>query len=106
MIYELRVYHIAGGKEEDLLERFQNVTFPLFEKHGIKICDYWVDEEGKTLCYVCQFDDATVRQERWESFKTDKEWVAAKAKSEENGPLVDRQESYLLKRPDYIQPCW
>ncbi len=106
MVYEVRIYHIALGKRKELEDRFQQVTFPLFEKHGIDVCDYWLDETGKTLCYVCRFSDAKERDERWEQFKTDPKWVEAKAKSEEKGPLVDKLESHVLMRPDYVKPCW
>lgn len=106
MVYEMRIYHIAAGKRKELENRFQNVTFSLLEKHGIEVCDYWLGEEGKTLCYICRFSDSAMRNGQWEAFKTDPEWIAAKAKSEEKGALVDKIESYLVVRPDYIRPLW
>ena len=36
MIVELRVYHCLPGRLPALHERFQNVTLPLWEKHGIE----------------------------------------------------------------------
>ena len=40
MIVELRVYHCLPGRLPALHERFQNVTLPLWEKHGIEPVSY------------------------------------------------------------------
>ena len=36
MIYEMRVYRCVPGRLPALLQRFQNVTLKIWEKHGIK----------------------------------------------------------------------
>ena len=38
-IYELRTYTSHEGKLESVLNRFENHTMSLFEKHGIKLAD-------------------------------------------------------------------
>ena len=36
MLYELRVYDCVPGRLPDLLNRFENITLDLWQKHGIK----------------------------------------------------------------------
>jgi hypothetical protein len=40
-IYELRVYTTLPGRMPKLLERFQNHTLKIWEKHGIKQVGFW-----------------------------------------------------------------
>ena len=35
-VYELRIYHAAPGKLDDLNKRFRDHTVKLFEKHGME----------------------------------------------------------------------
>ena len=44
-IYELRTYTSHEGKLESVLNRFENHTMSLFEKHGIRNVGYWVSED-------------------------------------------------------------
>jgi len=41
MIYELRTYRIPDGKMPKILSRFENITFGLFERHGIEVTGFW-----------------------------------------------------------------
>ena len=41
MIYEMRVYRCVPGRLPALLQRFQNVTLKLWDKHGIKQAGFW-----------------------------------------------------------------
>ncbi len=106
MIFELRIYHIAKGKAEQLHKRFKDDTFELFEKHQIQVCDFWQDVTGKSIYYICVFDNEKQRQELWGNFKNDEKWIEVKSKSEKDGPLVDSIESIILNRADYIKPNW
>ena len=40
-IYELRVYTTLPGRMPKLLERFQNHTLKIWEKHGIRQVGFW-----------------------------------------------------------------
>lgn len=106
MIYELRIYTIAQGKEKALNDRFKNVTLDLFKKYGVNVCDFWTDLKGEKLYYICSFENEQKREEIWNSFKADKDWIKAKSDSEVNGSLTEKVESILLKRVDYIKPEW
>jgi NIPSNAP len=49
-VYELRIYHAAAGKMDNLVARFRDHTMKLFANHGIKSVAYWtaLDEPVKS----------------------------------------------------------
>jgi NIPSNAP protein len=47
VVYELRIYHVAPGKIENLVARFRNHTMKLFADHGIKSVAYWTALEER-----------------------------------------------------------
>jgi hypothetical protein len=91
MIYELRVYHCLPGRLPALLKRFETVTIRLFERHGIKQLGFWtvaVGESNQDLVYILQWESLADREERFAAFQSDREWIEARRKSEEDGPLL------------------
>jgi L-rhamnose mutarotase len=104
MIYELRIYKIAAGKAKELHDRFINSTFDLFKRHGIKVCDFWVNLEGDKIYYICEFENTQKKDESWGKFRNDKDWIDVKSESEINGPLTENIQSITLKRADYFKP--
>jgi hypothetical protein len=65
MLYELRVYYMHPGP---LKNRFRDVTLTMFEKHGIKVCDFFKDVEGKEVIhYVRVFNDPKERDKAFAS---------------------------------------
>ena len=103
MIYEYRVYQIVPGKMPDINARFANHTMKLFEKHGIRVVGFWQTAIGNNdeLTYMCEFDDLSHRTKAWAAFQADPEWIEARAKSEENGPLVARVINTILTPTPY-----
>jgi hypothetical protein len=108
MVYELRIYHVAEGKLDELLRRFRDHTTKLFEKHGIKNVAYWTptDEplKGKTLVYMLAHPSHDAATANWKAFREDPEWVSVKEKSEANGKLVDKIDSTYLEMTDFSPP--
>ncbi len=54
MLYELRIYECVPGRLPDLMKRFDTITLPLWEKHGIKQAGFWttvIGELNQTLYY-------------------------------------------------------
>src|SRR5215471_14027889 len=91
MIYELRVYHCLPGRLPALLKRFETVTVRLFERHGIRQLGFWtvaVGESNQDLVYILRWDSLDEREKRLAAFQSDPEWIEARRKSEEDGPLV------------------
>ena len=104
-MYELRVYHAVPGKLDALLARFRDHTMKLFERHGMKSVAYWtpVDEPQKSnmLIYILQHPSRAAAEANWKSFQDDPEWKSVKAKSEENGKLVEKVDSTFMSLTDF-----
>ena len=102
--YELRIYHTAPGKLDDLHQRFRNHTLRLFEKHGVKSVGYWVplqNSEDTRLFFLLSYPSREAREASWKSFMADPDWQSAYKASEANGPLVVKVENYFLGTTDY-----
>jgi NIPSNAP len=104
-VYELRVYRAAAGKLDSLVARFRDDTDQLFAKHGMKSLAYWtaVDEPAKssTFVYILEHPSREAATANWKAFQEDPEWKAVKAKSEENGRLVEKIDSTFLTLTDF-----
>ncbi|MBN8249376.1 MAG: NIPSNAP family protein [Verrucomicrobia bacterium] len=101
--YELRVYSIAPGKQEALLNRFRDHTLALFAKHGIESVGYWlpVNAEDQRLFFLLRYPNRAAREASWKAFSADPDWQAAHKASEANGPLVTQVENPFLVVTDY-----
>lgn len=104
-VYELRIYHAAPGKLQDLVARFRDHTMNLFANHGMKSVAYWtaLDEPTKssTFFYILEHPSREAAAANWKAFQDDPEWKQVKAKSEENGKLVDSIDSTFLTLTDF-----
>ena len=103
-VYELRIYHANEGKLDALLARFRDHTIKLFTKHHMKSIAYWTptDDPAKanTLIYILEHPSREAAKTNWKAFEDDEDWKAVKAKSEENGKLVDHVDStYMALTP-------
>ncbi len=79
------------GKLPALLTRFETATVALFEKHGIQQVGFWtvaIGESNADLYYILKWDSLDEREKKFAAFQADPAWVAARAKSEEGGPLI------------------
>jgi NIPSNAP protein len=105
VVYELRIYQAVPGKIEDLVARFRNHTMKLFADHGMKSVAYWtaLDEPVKssTLFYILEHPSREAAAANWKAFQDDPEWKRVKAKSEENGKLVEKIDSTFLTLTDF-----
>ena len=105
-VFELRTYHAAPGKLEDLHARFREHTNRIFARHGMTVVAFWVpmDKDGyyeNKLIYILAFPSREARAKAWREFGADPEWKAAQKESEKNGKLVERVESVLMTATDY-----
>jgi hypothetical protein len=104
MIYELRIYEAMPGKLPALHARFANHTLRLFERHGISPVGFWTTYIGPsttTLTYILAWSDLAERERRWDAFMADPEWIAARADSEREGPLLQRIQNQILTPTPY-----
>ena len=104
-VYELRIYHAAPGKLDDLNKRFRDHTVRLFEKHGIENIGYWtpINNTNNLLIYVLRHASRDAARKSFAAFGQDPEWKAASKASEANGPLLVKNgiESYFMEPTDY-----
>lgn len=128
MIYEFRVYTVAPGKMEALKKRFETMSIPLFEKHGIKVIGFWeggsipsdaeriqtedgivvitkdTEFDGSELVYMVAFDNIEERDKAWKDFLIDPEWHRLRSESEATeGKMVLGEQTKML-RPTGFSP--
>jgi hypothetical protein len=107
-VYELRIYHVAPGKLDNLVARFRDHTDKLFAKHGMKSVAYWtaLDEPVKssTFFYILEHPSREAAATNWKAFQDDEEWKTVRAKSEENGKLLEKIDSTFLTLTDFSPP--
>jgi hypothetical protein len=99
MIYEIRVYRCVPGRLPALLKRFENTTLKLWEKHGIRQVGFFttlVGESNQELTYLLAWESLGEREKKWNAFAVDPEWLAARAKSEEDGQIVGNIVNQIL----------
>lgn len=103
MLYELRIYTMHEGRMDAINARFGNHTLGIFNRLGMKVVDFWQDASGQPkLYYVMEYADAAERERQWDRFRQDPEWIEAKSKSEEDGPIVAGVEVIYMNRADYF----
>ncbi|MGJ5042541.1 MULTISPECIES: NIPSNAP family protein [unclassified Bradyrhizobium] len=99
MIYESRIYRCIPGRLPALLKRFENTTLKLWEKHGIRPVGFFttlIGESNQDLTYFLAWESLAERETKWTKFMTDPDWIAARAKSEEDGQIVANITSQFL----------
>jgi len=99
MILEMRVYRCLPGRLPALQNRFANTTLKLWEKHGIKQAGFFttlVGTSNQELTYFLAWDSLADRDKKWNTFQADPEWIAKRAESEKDGPIVDNIVNQLL----------
>jgi hypothetical protein len=90
-VYEIRVYRCLPGRLPHLLKRFTDVTLSLFDKHGIRQAGFFttlVGESNQELTYLLEWESMAERDAKWTAFSIDPAWLAARAESEKDGPIV------------------
>ena len=91
MIYEMRVYRCLPGRLPALMNRFATITLKLWDKHGIKQAGFFttvVGESNQDLTYFVAWESLADRDKKWAAFQADPEWIAKRAETEKDGPIV------------------
>src|SRR4026207_162016 len=99
MILGMRGYRCLPGRLPALLERFENTTLKLGDKHGIKQAGFFttlIGTSNQELTYFVAWDSLADREKKWSAFQSDPDWIAGRAKSEEDGQIIDNIVSQLL----------
>ncbi|MSP00405.1 MAG: NIPSNAP family protein [Acetobacteraceae bacterium] len=104
MLYELRMYECVPGRLPDLNKRFDTITLKLWARHGIRQAGFWttvIGESNQTLYYMLAWESLAEREQKFAAFGADPEWLTARAKTEENGPLVANIKNFMLAPTPY-----
>lgn len=104
MIYELRTYHCAPGRLPALNARFENITLKFWEKYGIRQVGFWttlVGPSNHALTYMLQWESLAEREEKWNAFASDPEWIAKRNETEAKATIVERIENQILTPTAY-----
>ena len=91
MIYEMRVYRAVPNRMPALLKRFESVTLALWQRHGIRQAGFWttaVGESNQELTYMLAWESMGEREQKWNAFQSDPEWIAKRAETEKDGAIV------------------
>lgn len=104
MLHEMRIYHCMPGRLPDLNRRFETITLNIWKKHGIVPVAFWttvIGESNSTLTYLLAWESLADREKKWGAFAADPEWLAARAETERNGPLISHFSNSILAPTGY-----
>jgi hypothetical protein len=100
MIHELRIYHCISGRLPALLKRFETVTLPIWQRHGIVQAGFWtvtIGDSNQDLYYLLQWDSLAEREKKWTAFQSDPEWLTKRAETERDGAIVASVANLILQ---------
>ena len=100
MIYELRVYQPVPGQMPKLLARFRDKLLPIWERHGIRQAGFWtvaVGDSNNDLYYLLEWESLAEREKKWTAFQNDPEWIAKRAETEKDGPILNSLGNLILQ---------
>ena len=100
MIYELRIYRALPGRMPALLKRFETHTLKIWERMDINHVGFLTTIIGPShleLVYMLAWASMAERQEKWDKFQIDPEWLQVWADSEKDGIIVGNGASSFLK---------
>jgi hypothetical protein len=97
VIYEIRSYEAADGKAEAMKARFKGEVVKRFARYGIELLGVFESEaDASRLTYLTRFKSEDDRGKAWAAFGADPEWLAVKAATEVDGPLLRHQTVSVL----------
>jgi hypothetical protein len=109
-VFEMRTYIAMPDQLAALHARFKSATLQLFARHGMTNLGYFSllpEQTGhkQTLVYFLAHKDAPAATASWNAFRSDPEWLTAKAASEKAAggslTIVDGIKSRFLLATDY-----
>ena len=103
MLYELRVYEVTPLRMKDVNDRFANHTMKIWERMGIRPVDFWENIIGpsNTLTFILAWESLKERQEKWDAFMSDPEWLKVMEETHKNGPIVLKYTNTIMRPTSY-----
>ena len=99
MLYELRIYDCCPGRLPALLDRFNTITLKIWERHGIRQAGFWttvIGESNQQLVYLLAWESLAEREQKWNAFQADPEWIEKRAETERERPIVANVSSQIM----------
>ncbi|GAB0114844.1 NIPSNAP family protein [Acidisoma sp. C75] len=99
MLYEMRVYHCLPGRLPALLNRFETITLGFFARYGIRQAGFWttmIGDSNHSLTYLLAWESLAEREQKWNAFASDPEWVAKRMETEKDNPIVASISNQIL----------
>jgi hypothetical protein len=100
VIHELRIYHCLPGRLPALLDRFETITLGIWKRHGIRQAGFWtvaIGDSNQDLYYLLEWDSLAERETKWAAFQADPEWLAKRAETERDGPIIASFTNLILQ---------
>jgi hypothetical protein len=101
--FELRMYTAEPvqngvGGINNLHQRFREKEIAIFEKLGAEVLAVWQRlDDPNTLVWMLAYRDRAHRQEVWQAFGSDPEWIALREKY----PVPISAETFMMSATDY-----
>ena len=77
-VYELRMYHVNGGKMDALIARFGDHTDAIFRRHNMKSIGFWRPQDEpfsqNLFVYILGHLSREEVSKDWAAFQADPEW--------------------------------
>jgi hypothetical protein len=97
-ILELRQYFAVPGRASDLVRRFEEHTFALFEAYGIEVLTFGQEiADPNRIYYVVAWESEEQMKSTWDTFREDPRWKRIAQESEADGPLAERYDHRVLR---------
>ena len=99
MLYELRIYDCCPGRLPALLDRFNTITLKIWERHCIRQAGFWttvIGESNHQLVYLLAWESLAEREQKWNAFQADPEWIEKRAETEREKPIVANVSSQIM----------
>ena len=101
--FELRMYTAEPEQDgvggiNNLHQRFREKEIAIFEKLGAEVVAVWQRlDDPNTLVWLLAYRDRAHRQEVWEAFGSDPEWIELRGKY----PVPISADTFMMSATDY-----
>jgi hypothetical protein len=100
-LFELRTCRSAPGKLDSVVARIGGVGSEILVAHGGEVIGLWSapdpdDPTTGTVVYICNFPSRAAADETWDGFHRDERWLAARAATETEGPIIVSAQSLFM----------
>ena len=89
--FELRTYHAAPGRLDELHARFRQHALPLLQRHGAEVVGTWVPKPNpdNTVIAMLAYPSPAAREAVWSGVVADPQWARMKRGTDGRGLLVE-----------------